>query len=119
MLLKEAILTAVDNSGAKFAMAIQLYTIYGCHAKFLQLAILKRFDIRRKLTAKRKYKVVPLVSSPRLGRWRGQWVMAKNNTFMVMHDNRRRMLGSRCYSVKFREVASIAIERIMHQKMTS
>lgn len=119
MLLKETILWGVDNSGAKQARVIHLYSKQMYHGKELILIVLRRFDIRRKLQAKKKYKVIPLTNTPRRERLGGSMMKFSKTAIIFMADNKRRLLGTRIYTATMREVRSIPLEKAIIQKIIS
>lgn len=82
--------------------------------------MLERFDVRRKLQAKRKYKVIPTNTSARRERKRGDKVCFEGNCCVMIADNRKRLVGSRMYSLVMREFRSIlALEKFIIQRITS
>lgn len=120
MLLKEAKIFAVDNSGADILRILQLFTCQLFHGKEFWLTVLDRFDIRRKLQAKRKYKVLPTNTAARRERKRGDKVCFDVNCIIMIADNFKRLIGSRMYCLVMREMrAIISLERAIIQRVTS
>lgn len=83
------------------------------------MIVLRRFDIRRKLQAKKKYKVIPLTNTPRRERLGGMMLKFEKTAIVFMAENRRRLLGTRIYTATMREVRSIPLEKAILQKIIS
>lgn len=109
-----------DNSGCVWAKVVHVSSTFSFYkAGALIVTVLKKFDIRRKLKAKRRYYTIPVTITPVIRRIRGEVMAFKITRIVFLVDSFRKLLGTRIYGPSMREVRYLSIERAIVLKIRS
>lgn len=104
MILKETILKSADNSGASTMRVIHLYRFQVKKLGSFCKVVLVRFNVRRKLQKKRKYRGLLITQKARYSRPHGIYMSWNGNRVATYAEKLDKFLGTRLFGPAAREM---------------